>query len=136
MKNLSGILTLCALLFCAYVSIFTIPKQRKQRKVQMEQLDSLSSDIKDMYETFEGMVSGVNTTGFNVGDTLFFNGSIDSTAWIPIDTVYGDTILTIDNSNYYKWYKVEYLGIGGPMVIHGTWINHKDSTITEFIITE
>ena len=65
-----------------------------------------------------------------------YEAKTDPRDWIPIDTVYGDTILTIDNSNYYKWYKVEYLGIGGPMVIHGTWINHKDSTITEFIITE
>ena len=68
--------------------------------------------------------------------TISYNAIFDSTAWIAIDTVYGDTLLTIDNSNYYRWYKIETVGIGGPMVIHGTWINHKDSTITEFTLTE
>lgn len=76
------------------------------------------------------------TYEIKIDEPASYSGIVDSTEWVSIDTVYGDTILTIDNSNYYRWYKVEGVGSGGPMVIHGTWINHKDSTITEFTITE
>ena len=68
--------------------------------------------------------------------SVCYETKTDPTAWISIDTVYGDTLLTIDNSNYYRWYKIELSGIGGLMVIYGTRINNIDCSITEFTLTE
>lgn len=58
-----------------------------------------------------------NHKNFNPEDTLYMDtfsrtityraieGSIDSVTWMSIDTIYGDTVLIIDNSNYYRYYK-------------------------------